>query len=398
MTFADAVVLVLALVGLLLLVPVVVLLVEVLASLLKVRAPQSHATAARVVVLVPAHDEAVTIGKTVASLLPELGVRDRLLVVADNCTDDTAAIARAGGAEVIARSDTSRRGKGYALDFGVRHLAEDPPDVVVVIDADCRTSSGCIARIASLSAASGRPVQARYVINPPEGARSLYLSMASFAWRVKNLVRPLGCLRLGLGCQLMGTGMAVPWSLIGRSNLATSEIVEDLVLGLEFARAGAPPLFCPDVVVVSEFPLARTGQKVQRERWEAGHLSTIAGRLPGLLVDAVRRADGVLLALVLDAAVPPLAFLAVAILAFTVLALPAAIIAGSFYVFKLAIAICLLFATAVLVAWWRGGRDILSFWQLVLAPGYVLPKLGTYVRLLAGRRPEWIRSDRSTHG
>ena len=397
MTVAAAIVLVLALVGLVLLVPIVVLLVEILASFCKVRAPEQHSATPRIAVLVPANDEAVTIGATVASLLPELGDRGRLLVVADNCTDDTAAIARAGGAEVISRSDTSRRGKGYALDFGVRHLAVDPPDVVVVIDADCRAGSGSIARIAGLAAVSHRPVQAYYTLNPPEGADSLYLSMASFAWRVKNLVRPLGCLRLGLACQLMGTGMAIPWSLISRSNLATSEIVEDLVLGLELARAGNPPLFCPDAVVASEFPLARNGQKTQRERWEAGHLNTIAGRLPRLLSDAVRRADVVLLALVLDAAVPPLAFLAVAIVMFTVLALIGAIVAGSFYAFGLAVAGCLLFAIAVLLAWWRSGRDILTFWQLVLAPGYILSKLGTYVRLLAGRRPEWIRSDRGTH-
>lgn len=397
MTVADAIVLVLTPIGLLLLIPTIVLLVEVLASFFKVRPQELHSSTPRITVLVPAHDEAVTIGKTVASLLPELGDRDRLLVVADNCTDETAAIARAGGAEVISRSDTSRRGKGYALDYGVRHLAEDPPDVVVVIDADCRASNGSVARIAGLAAALHRPVQAYDVVNPPDGPRSLYLSMASFAWRVKNLVRPLGCLRLGLACQLMGTGMAIPWSLINRSNLATSEIVEDLVFGLELARAGHPTLFCPDAVVTSEFPLARSGQKTQRDRWEAGHLSTIAGRLPGLLLDAVRRGDRVLLALVLDAAVPPLAFLAAAILLFTVLALPAAIFAGSFYVFKLAIASCLLFAIAVLLAWWRSGRDILTFWQLVLAPGYILPKLGTYVRLLAGRRPEWIRSDRGTN-
>lgn len=63
-------------------------------------------------------------------------------MVADNCTDDTARLASAAGAEVIERHDALLRGKGYALDFGVRHLAQQPPDVVIVVDADCQVAEG----------------------------------------------------------------------------------------------------------------------------------------------------------------------------------------------------------------------------------------------------------------
>src|SRR5688572_10630108 len=88
----------------------------------------------RVAVLMPAHDEREVIADTLAGLLPELQSGDRLLVVADNCSDDTAAIARAAGATVIERSDRERRGKGYALAYGLQALVEHPPDVVVIMD------------------------------------------------------------------------------------------------------------------------------------------------------------------------------------------------------------------------------------------------------------------------
>lgn len=189
--------------------------------------------------------------------------------------------------------------------------------------------------------------------------------------------------------------MAFPWSLVGKADFATAEIVEDLVYGLEFARAGHPPLFCPTAAVTSEFPAAREGQTVQRARWETGHLNTIVKYLPRLLFEAVARADYILLAAVLDAAVPPLSFLALLIGAFTLLALPVAILGGATALLGLATIIVLLFAAAILLAWWRAGRDVISLYELAAVPGYILSKVGLYGRVLIGRKVGWIRSKRS---
>ena len=269
----------LTVVGLLLLVPAAVLLLEVLAAFLPERPDESRAgTRPRFAVLVPAHNEAAGIAAALASIRPQVSNADRLIVIADNCTDDTQKIAVAAGAEVIERQDPLRRGKGYALDFGIRHLSADPPDVVIVIDADCVLGPGCLDAIAAQAAASGRPVQAQYRFDLPvllEGQRPPAMLMATFAARLKNLARPLGLQRLGLPCQLMGTGMALPWQLISDAHLATSEIVEDLVLGLDLAQRGHPPLFCPKATVNSAFPATKEGQDSQRTRWETGHLTTI---------------------------------------------------------------------------------------------------------------------------
>lgn len=125
------------------LLPVLLLLVQVLMACLPARAqPLGNNARPQVAVLVPAHDEASLIGATLASIAPQLRPGDRLLVVADNCTDDTAQLAREAGAEVVERRDARLRGKGYALDFGVRHLASQPPEVVIVVDADCQVGEG----------------------------------------------------------------------------------------------------------------------------------------------------------------------------------------------------------------------------------------------------------------
>ena len=73
----------------------------------------------RTTVLIPAHNEGVGILPTIRDIQAQLGPNDSILVVADNCTDDTAAIVGAAGVEVAVRTDPVRRGKGYALEFGV---------------------------------------------------------------------------------------------------------------------------------------------------------------------------------------------------------------------------------------------------------------------------------------
>src|SRR5262249_48602977 len=110
--------------------------------------PVASTARSRVTILVPAHNEGAGLLPTIGDLKPQLRSGDRLLVVADNCTDDTASIAAAAGVEVVERHDREKIGKGYALDWGLRHLVADPPDVVVMVDADCRLADGAIDRLA----------------------------------------------------------------------------------------------------------------------------------------------------------------------------------------------------------------------------------------------------------
>lgn len=391
------------LVSLVLAVPVGVFVLQVLAATLS-RANQSRineveptsASALNLAVVMPAHNEALGITTAIRSVLPQLNPGDRLVVVADNCSDDTAAVAAAAGAEVIERFDTHLRGKGYALDFGVRHLgaAERPPGVVVIVDADCEVAPGALQTLALTSARRGRPVQALYLMHSPPQA-GLKTRIAEFAWVVKNHVRPLGFARLGWPCQLMGTGMAFPWELICHAPLASGHIVEDMQLGLDLAGAGSPPLFLPATRVNSQFPSQAEGTVTQRTRWEHGHLSVIRAHAPRLLWQAVTRGQGVLLAMALDLCVPPLASLVLALGAWSVFSGLLWALAGLAGPACLAWSSFTWLAIGVGLSWWGFARHVVSGAELLSVPAYVLGKLPIYWRLLLKKgQVEWVRTKR----
>lgn len=386
-------------VGLILMTLAAVLLIEVVAAVSPSRsgwAPGARpASRPRIAVLVPAHDEALVIADTLRGIQRQLEPADRLVVVADNCTDATEEIARSLGAEVARRVDPDRRGKSHALAFGVRYLSSSPPEVMVVVDADCPLDAGCLEAIAARAQETGRPVQARYEMLPPSGKPApLRLRIATFAFKLKNGLRASGLCRLGFPCHLAGTGMAFPWPALGRVELASGELAEDLVLGLDFARAGLAPLYDPSARVTSTFPASDEGTGTQRERWESGHLATIARHVPTHLVEAVRHRNLPLLVLAIDAAVPPLAFGGIVLAAAMVVSGLWALVAASYGPLALSAAATAMFAVAVGLAWYRAGRDILSVWDLMAAPAYAVSKLSLYARVLKGKRTAWIRSSR----
>ena len=400
MSSAHVIGLVLLLLTALVAVPVCVLFVELAAAALRRETPHNPETTARAepgraafAVLMPAHDEAVGIAAAIEAVRVQLGPRDRLLVVADNCRDATAAIARAAGAEVIERNDALRRGKGYALDHGVRWLERSPPAVVVIIDADCIVAPGALALLAQRCVATTRPVQALYLMHALPGS-GLGLRVAAFAWVVKNKLRPIGGAALGWPCQLTGTGMAFPWALIVNAPLASGHLVEDMELGIALARAGAAPVFCPQAFVSSVFPSDAAGALAQRTRWEHGHLSVLASTGPRLLAQALMRRDGALVALSLDLMVPPLAALALALGAALMFGAAWWGLASDVRPFALALFAFALFGAGVAMAWWRGGRHLVSLRELLALPLYVAAKIPMYVRLFTKRQVEWVRTKR----
>ena len=375
-----------------LVVPALVLLVEIVAARPGVdRAEEpTGLPIGPIAVLMPAHDEAEGIAASIASLMPQLRAIDRLLVVADNCSDGTAAVARDVGAEVIERHDPARRGKGYALDFGVRHLGQRSPAVVIVVDADCVVAVRGLERLASCALRRDRPAQALYLMRGADGG--LRARIAEFAWIVRNHVRPLGAQWLGFGCQLMGTGMAFPWPVIEAAPLASGQLVEDLQLGLDLAAAGAAPVFCPEARVTSSFPAQPDATASQRTRWEHGHLSVIASQGPRLLGLALVRRRPALLALTLDLCVPPLASLVLMLAALIVLGVVVAALGGPAAPWIVASLSLIGVAAAVLLAWARFGRSVVSLGELLGSPAYAVAKVPMYARLLRNRQAEWIRT------
>jgi len=371
-----------------------VLLIELLMGVL-VRAPGpsgSELREPRTAILMPAHNEAGGIDETLAQILPALDENIRLIVIADNCTDDTAARARGAGATVIERNDANQRGKGHALAFGRDSLRADPPACVVVLDADCQMSGAHLRLLAEAAVASGRPVQSCYLLRTRAADRPM-TQISNFAMLIKNRVRQRGATALGAPAILGGTGMAFPWSLIEEAPLATSHLVEDLVLGIDFARQGRGARYLEAAETWSD-ATSQQDTLTQRTRWEHGYVQTaLQLGLPLVLEGIVKLRPGLAWS-GLSLLVPPLALLMslglLALAGAAVLALlgatakPALLLAG------------LIGAIGVLLvaAWLRDGRQMVSAATLARIPLYLAWKIPVYLRLVRKRETEWVRTKR----
>lgn len=343
-----------------------------------------------VTVLMPAHNESLVIKSSIESIQQQLGPNDSLLVVADNCSDNTAEIARKLGANVLERADLNQRGKGYALDFGLQHLKiENATEIVLIVDADCIIQENALSKLALLCWQTEHPVQALYLMEQ-QTSPSLKEQIAMFAWVVKNKVRPLGSRALGFPCQLMGTGMAFLQSDLLNINLASGHIVEDMKLGVDLARMNKAPIFMHDAIVTSRFPVSGSAVETQRTRWEHGHLSVIVSEAPKLFFEAIKKKNFAMFGLACDLIVPPLALLIMLCL----IALVFSLLLNEAWLIVFASSLLLALSVSVLLAWYQFGQSYISFKQLCYAPVYALLKIPLYIKFFLNRQVDWIRSKR----
>jgi len=347
---------------------------------------------ASTVIIVPAHDEEAMIGPTLAGLQAAAKGSARILVVADNCADATAAEGRAAGVEVIERKDLDRRGKGFALDFARTHLQPAPPDVVVIVDADCRVDAPSLKRLIAACIASGRPCQASYLLDPVPNA-SPPVQISTFAFFIRNVIRQRALQRLAGRVHLLGTGMALPWAAFDREELATGDIVEDLRMGIELADQGSPPLFVESAEVWSA-PETAGNTLIQRRRWEGGFLAHALGSGPRMLVKSIGRRDPRAFWAAIDLMVPPLALLIMLDVAAMVLGAGLIWLAQANAWPLIVLAGALLVAGAALAgAWLGGGSRFVSLWGLACIPFYLVWKLPIYLGFARRGAPrEWLRT------
>lgn len=385
----------LTLISLALAIPVSVFFTECLAALIK-KPPSNQKFIGidpKIAVLIPAHNEASGIAATLNTILPQVNLRKSIVVIADNCNDETATIARELGTTVLERHDLLHRGKGYALDYGLKFLAANPPDVVIVIDADCHVEPGTISKIAHKAISKRRPVQSSYLMETPHNPTPKD-SISAFAFLVKNSVRPQGIAQLGCPCVLTGTGMAFPWSMISKVSLASSNIVEDMQLGIDLALLGASPIFCQDAKVIGVLPAQEQVAKTQRTRWEHGHLKTLYTQVPRLLAASIRLKRRDLLILALDLCVPPLAFLVILWAMVLVPSVLIAILNLGLFPLQCLLVQGIMLLTAILITWANFGRSVMSLKTLLSIPVYILWKLPMYLGFFKKPQQEWVRTQR----
>ncbi|MFT5424577.1 MAG: cellulose synthase/poly-beta-1,6-N-acetylglucosamine synthase-like glycosyltransferase [Phycisphaerales bacterium] len=364
-------------------------------------------------VLIPAHNEQGGIAATVASVKAQLRQGDRVLVVADNCKDYTAAAAREAGAQVTERRHDTDRGKGFALAHGLRELGHqeqgtESPEIVVFVDADCELEPGCLDALADQVTRTGTAAQAVYVLGLPDGGQGrdsgVRDRVSAFAVRVKNETRPVGLSVLGglLGgggggggpCLITGSGFAVPWELADPELFSRGDIVEDMTIGLELAVRGYPPRVCRGARVNSALPSDDAAKRTQRERWEHGHLDTLVRKGLPMLGRGVFSARPALVLLGLELCVPPLSLLVMVTVAFATVAGVLAVFGFGVWPIVLGALALSLVLVGTLVAWWQVGREILPARELPAVAWYAACKGPIYVGAIVRRQTGWVRTAR----
>jgi cellulose synthase/poly-beta-1,6-N-acetylglucosamine synthase-like glycosyltransferase len=346
----------------------------------------------RTAIVIPAHDEQAVIGQTLAAL-PRNDPNLAVLVVADNCGDETAAAVATAGAQVIVRDDPDRRGKGFALAAARSFLAARPPDVVIILDADCQTDSASLNALAAAAASNQRACQAVNLLTPDLRAPAV-VQISTFAFMIKNLVRQRGLQRLAGRAHLTGTGMAFPWEVFEGAELGGANIVEDLALGLDLAQRTAPPMFVESARVSSP-PASAGGTLVQRRRWEGGYLATAVKQAPRAFLRSFSRFDLRGAAAALDLSVPPLSLLVVLNVVAFLLGVASIAVGVPLWPVLIQVGVAVLALLALILAWVREGRRFASGATLLRLPIYVLWKLPMYLGLVRRGTPkEWLRTGR----
>ena len=343
-------------------------------------------------VIVPAHNESQVIERILAStaLLDWPADRVRVLVVADNCNDDTADKARRMGAVVLERHDTVNRGKGYALKHAfARSAADGLADAVVVVDADSIVSPNLLEAYAARIARGDQAVQAHYGIQNPMASwrtRLLTIAKASF-----HIVRSRARERLGLSCGIRGNGWCVTHALLKAVPYECYSLTEDVEFGGVLGLAGRRVAYADEAHADAEMTTSAQVAGAQRARWESGRFALMRLQLPALL-RAAAGGSRVCLDLALDLLTLPLTYVALA----TALLLAAALgahalkVAGMGWVW-LAGASAALLALHVARGWWLSGVGLRGALDLARVPVFVLWRL---VVALKPKPRAWVRTDR----
>lgn len=344
-------------------------------------------------VIVPAHDEVQVLPRVLGTLerLEWPKAQYQVIVVADNCTDDTAALARSLGALALERVDPNRRGKGFALEFAFQASRErDFADAIVVVDADAQVSKNFLEAIAARMERGAQAVQVHYgVSNAMTSWRTRLLTIATASF---HILRSRARERLRLSCGIRGNGWAVNSRTLTTVPYRAYSLAEDLEYGIELGLAGIRVQYAGEASANAEMVADRRAASTQRRRWEHGRFELIRSRTVPLLIAAVRQRSRVCLDLALDLMVLPLSFVVLNVALLTALAFGTAA-DGDHNAWSWAAAFCWVSLLAYTLRGWQlsgvGARGLID---LAGAPAYLVWKI--VVVLSRWQTAEWVRTKR----
>jgi cellulose synthase/poly-beta-1,6-N-acetylglucosamine synthase-like glycosyltransferase len=337
----------------------------------------------KIVVIVPAHNEEMGITKPLKSLkaCPDPFT---LVVVADNCTDRTAALVSTFGIRVIERKDPEKMGKNYALQFAFEKLLKEDFDVFMVIDADTIVGPNLIEAASDAFKHGCEAIQVKYALERPyQSYRNRLLNIAFIAF---NFLRPKGRQRWGFSAGLLGNGFALSRETLLSVPFREESIVEDLAYHIHLVMAQHRVTFIENTGVYAKMPFDRHSFDVQRSRWEGGRLNLFLQEFWPML-QAIGKGNFKLIEPLLDLMLLPLGY---HVLLLILLALIPMTIAKVFAFIGFSVLI-LHTLTAIWLS--RGGwKDYLA---LLYAPVYVIEKVSRLGKIFNGAsKGQWDRTPR----
>jgi glycosyltransferase involved in cell wall biosynthesis/cellulose synthase/poly-beta-1,6-N-acetylglucosamine synthase-like glycosyltransferase len=351
----------------------------------------------RFAILIPAYEEELVIGRLLVSI-NEIDYPRELFevhVIADHCSDQTAAIARSLGATVHDRGGPDPRGKSRSLQWLVQHLLQGESgqsiDAFVVFDADSTISSNFL-RTMDLEVRAGKPfIQGLIQIEDPGADRIGQLRALAYEF-ISNL-RPLGRSALGLSVGLRGNGMCIARDCAAQFAWDSDSLAEDYELHGRLLAAGLRVSFAPEAVVHTQLPHSLAAARTQSARWERGRLDAMRRHAPALLAQGIKRHAWASIDGAIELLTPPFSIFAVLMLALFALSVLSGIPA------------LIVTATLGLIAqglYTLRGLALAStrypniYRALLLVPAFVAWRLGSYLAVLVRRRPvQWTRTERA---
>ena len=231
----------------------------------------------RFMAIIPAHNEEAVVGNLIESLKNQTYNKDLydIYVIADNCTDNTAKIAKEAGAIVYERFDETKKTKGYALNWFLQQkIAEDAPyDAFFVFDADNIVDKNFIKNMNKKLCQGEDVVQGyRDIKNPSDNW--ITAGYAIFYWQMHRFYH-LARYNIGLSPLLNGTGFMVKFDVIKPQGWDTETLTEDIEFSLKRIIKGKKLGWATDAIVYDEQPTGFRQSWSQRSRWTVGHIQCI---------------------------------------------------------------------------------------------------------------------------
>ena len=332
--------------------------------------------------IIPAHNEEKNIAKTIYSLSSLVYPKKNynVFVIADNCTDQTAHIARSLGTTVLERTNSAQKLKGYALlwAFDIVLAHKNQFDAIIVVDADSLVSGNFLEVMNHYLEKGSGVIQSSSLVSPEPGNWSVEATRIGFL--LSNYVKPLGRKVLGLNMGLRGNGMCFSADILKERPWQAWYLTEEVEYGLILLLNDVRIDFAPEAEVLGQMPIEASNAAKQRSTWDIGRFQIIKFYMPKFLSKALSSRSPASFDVFFEMLTPPFVNLMVMV----------SIIFGTVFIFWLftllpAIHLILwgiLLSTGILylfVGLIVGGADKTVYKSLIRLPQFIVWKLKVYM-------------------